>query len=308
MTGTIAEKLGFSVIVPVYNSRRTIAACIESIRAQHFRDFEIIIVDDGSTDGCTDQFVGSTDLILLAKANDGPASARNFGARSARGDYLFFIDSDDLAPSWALSCFAEALARADRPAIICGNFVEFGDVAPILEYRPPSIVQYRDYLEAAAAGLYAAGGMVAVRRDIFIAAGGFNESMKVAEDHDLMLRLGEQPGFMHILAPPTYAKRDHPGSISKSLALWFDGSRALLAHWQSGRYGESDRARTITRGMVAMHLRAAIIALGRNHMPKRSIDLYLRAFMLNARIGRLRFLLGAPVIIGLGLVSAWGQR
>lgn len=308
VTVAIATEITFSVIVPVYNSRRTIEACIDSIRTQHFQDFELIIVDDGSTDNCTDQFAGSTDLIVLTKDNQGPGSARNCGARIARGDYLFFIDSDDLAPRWALSCFAEALARGDRPAIICGNFVEFCDVAPALEYCPPDIVEYQDYLEAAAAGLYAAGGMVAVRRDIFVEVGGFDETMKVAEDHDLMLRLGEQPGFMHIVAPPTYAKRDHPGSISKSLLLAFYGCKALLAQWQSGRYGISSRARTITRGMVGIHLRAAILALGRNHMPWRSMELYLRSFALNARIGRLRFLLGAPVIIGLGLISARGQR
>lgn len=289
--------VAFSVIIPVYNRADQLQACIVSVRAQTFRDFELVIVDDGSTDGTCAGLATSKDLRVVRKANGGPASARNFGAEVATGRYLFFLDSDDLALPWALESFATVIARYEAPDIVCGNFVEFADVPPQIAPAEPHIVPYRDYLAAAEGGLYAAGGMVAVKREVFVESGGFDASMKVSEDHDLMLRLGERPGFVQVCSPPTYAKRDHPGSISKLLALLGPGCISLLDHFDSGQYGTSQRARRIAGGMVASHVRAAVVSLSRNGLLADSMALYRRAFALNARLGRWKFILLAPVVM-----------
>lgn len=291
------DRTVFSVIVPVFNRRQQLAACIASLRAQEYRDFELIVVDDGSTDGSCDDLAGATDVTVLTKPNGGPAAARNFGAAQAGGSYLFFLDSDDLSFPWTLASYAAALASADRPAIICGNFIEFSDTPPAVERAPPVLVSHRDYLAAALGGLYPLGGMIAIRRDLYIAAGGFDAGMTVSEDHDLMLRLGEAPGLVHIVTPPTYAKRDHVGSISKSLPLLNAGVTALLAHFREGRYGSSKRARDITGGMVAMHLRAAVFNLAYHGFPKRARMLYGQSFGLNLRKGRIKFLIAGPAAI-----------
>ena len=86
-----------SVIIPVYNSQATLAAAVESILAQTYRDFELIAVDDGSTDASREILSRYSDRItILARANAGPAVARNAGVRVATGDLLAFLDSDDL--------------------------------------------------------------------------------------------------------------------------------------------------------------------------------------------------------------------
>lgn len=287
----------FSVIIPVYNRVVQLAACVASLRAQTFRDFELIVVDDGSTDGTCDSFVGEADVRVLTKANGGPSSARNFGVAAARGRYIFFLDSDDLALPWTLQCFAAAIEAGEDPDIVCGNFVEFVDAPPVISWREPDIVSYRDYFDAAKTGLYPIGGMIAIRRSVLLANGGFDPSIKVAEDHDLMLRLGEQPGFVHVAAPPTYAKHDHAGSISKQQALIGQGCTALLVHLDAGAYGAGARARRIAGGMVSSHVRPAVVSMARNGLVYDSFALYCRSFRLNLALGRWKFLLLAPVVM-----------
>lgn len=300
-----SSPIRFSVIIPVYNRARQLATCIASVRAQTWRDFELIVVDDGSTDGTCDALAGAGDLTVFTKANGGPASARNFGAERAREEYLFFLDSDDLAFPWTLASFADAIAEHGKPDIVCGNFVEFLENPPQVVAAPTKTVFYADYFEAAVGGLYAAGGMIAVRRDVFLAAGGFDASMKVAEDHDLMLRLGERPGFVHIVSPPTYAKHEHAGSISKILTLFHAGCASLIEHFEAGAYGTGRRARRIAGAMVGSHVRSAIVTLVRNGLIADGIDLYKRSFVLNTLGLRGKFLLAAPALIVGRTVAGW---
>ena len=88
-----------SVIVPVYNAERYIRQCLDSILTQDFADFELMIVDDGSTDSslelCKDYSEKDSRIRLFHKENAGPSSARNFALTRANGEYLLFLDSDD---------------------------------------------------------------------------------------------------------------------------------------------------------------------------------------------------------------------
>ena len=92
-----------SIIVPVYNVAETLGRCVRSITGQSYRDFELLLVDDGSTDGSgllADR-LAQTDarLAVFHKPNGGPSSARNYALKRARGEYITFVDSDDeLAP------------------------------------------------------------------------------------------------------------------------------------------------------------------------------------------------------------------
>ena len=88
-----------SIIVPVYNVENVLHYCIESILNQTYRDFELLLVDDGSTDGsgkiCDDYAVKDTRIHVIHKENGGVSSARNYGIENANGEYICFIDSDD---------------------------------------------------------------------------------------------------------------------------------------------------------------------------------------------------------------------
>lgn len=97
----------FSVIMPVYNAGRTIEQSLRSIAAQSFRDFELVVVDDGSTDGSmeiVESYADKTNCRIVRKErNGGVAAARNLGLESAKGDYVCFVDADDILEENALS-------------------------------------------------------------------------------------------------------------------------------------------------------------------------------------------------------------
>src|SRR5690606_8322380 len=97
LTGAKLPPPTFSVVIPLYNRRRTIAATVESVQRQSCQDFEVIIVDDGSTDDPFPviQAIGESRLRTIRRENGGGGAARNTGIDAARGRYVAFLDSDD---------------------------------------------------------------------------------------------------------------------------------------------------------------------------------------------------------------------
>ncbi|MCM1337464.1 MAG: glycosyltransferase [Candidatus Amulumruptor caecigallinarius] len=106
-----------SVIVPVYNKQERLRECLDSILAQSFRDFELICVNDGSTDGSAqvlEEYVASDDRVcVLTQPNQGVSMARNAGIEHAAGEYLCFIDADDTIDSDFISTLVNAAGAAD---------------------------------------------------------------------------------------------------------------------------------------------------------------------------------------------------
>ena len=96
-----------SVIVPVYNNEKYIGRCLESLLCQDYRDYEIIVVNDGSTDGSVEKIkaINSDRIRLFTIENSGPSAARNYGISKCneKSDYLFFVDSDDTVTNNYLS-------------------------------------------------------------------------------------------------------------------------------------------------------------------------------------------------------------
>jgi glycosyltransferase involved in cell wall biosynthesis len=106
-------------ITTTYNDGQTALTAISSILAQSFEDFQYIIVDDGSTDDTIDVLNALTDprVTIIRQANDGLSSARNKALPHVRGDYVCFLDSDDVRPNWSFSAIADVIDR-DRPDVV----------------------------------------------------------------------------------------------------------------------------------------------------------------------------------------------
>ena len=113
-----------SVIVPVYKVEEYLPRCIDSILAQTYKNLEIILVDDGSPDKCPaicDEYAKKDSRIkVIHKKNGGVSSARNAGLEAAKGDYIFFVDSDDIITKEALSCLYEKARDADIELVVGG--------------------------------------------------------------------------------------------------------------------------------------------------------------------------------------------
>lgn len=118
----------FSIIIPAYNADKTLNRCIDSILAQTFQDFEVIVINDGSKDKTkqiVDQYANSDSRIsAIHKPNGGVSSARNEGLRTAIGEYIVFIDADDYIDK----DYLESFSKSDADIIICG-FKMFGSVS-----------------------------------------------------------------------------------------------------------------------------------------------------------------------------------
>src|SRR5262249_534017 len=126
----------FSIVIPTYNRMRFLPSALKSVWRQKFQDFEVIVVDDGSTDE-TPIYLSSLDrkVRYIRQANRGPGAARNVGTQAATGDYVAFLDSDDLWFPWTLDVFRWAVQKYNYPTIIAGQFIEFFDEAELIEVQ-----------------------------------------------------------------------------------------------------------------------------------------------------------------------------
>lgn len=110
-----------SVIIPLYNKERFILEALYSVLNQSYADFEVVIVDDGSTDGSVEIVQGVSDsrIRLVSQQNAGPSAARNRGVREAYYDWIVFLDADDMMLPDSLATFASVIAsHSDIPIIV----------------------------------------------------------------------------------------------------------------------------------------------------------------------------------------------
>lgn len=116
----------FSIIIPVYNCERYLEECLNSILNQTYNDFEIILVNDGSTDSSSSicrKYVYENDYIkLINKENGGPSSARNLGIKYAQGEYVVCVDSDDYIHPDLLRTIASSLENEFEPDMVCFGY------------------------------------------------------------------------------------------------------------------------------------------------------------------------------------------
>jgi glycosyltransferase involved in cell wall biosynthesis len=178
-----------SVIIPTYNRAGLVAEAVASVQAQTCRDFEIVVVDDGSTDGTAERLVQVRDVRLLRhKTRRGVAAARNSGIAAARGEWLAFLDSDDL---WLPEKLARQMAYLQaRPGLLICQTDETWIRRGIRVNKPASHRKMagRIFLPSLQRCLVSPSAVILHRR-LVAAHGAFDEDLPAAEDYDLWLRL-----------------------------------------------------------------------------------------------------------------------
>jgi glycosyltransferase involved in cell wall biosynthesis len=285
----------FSVVVPTYNRAQYLSKALESVLAQDCQDFDIIVVDDGSTDTTTQVLASFGDKIrVFHQENKGPGAARNLGVKNSTGEYVAFLDSDDFWFPWTLATYAQIIKEKDLPTLVAGNLVYFQQETELsgLALKPLALESFPDYFAASRRGLYCGTCQMVVRRAAILEVGGFAEGKFNAEDHDLVMRLGTAPGFVYANAPGMIAYRQHPEALTRDLSKTFKGLIYLLQMEQAGRYpGVRNRRRDRWR-ILSGHVRALTVELLRQKEYQNAWALYRQTFVWNLALGRFRFLAG----------------
>lgn len=287
----------FSVVIPVYNRENLIQGALDSVFEQTIDDYEVIVVDDGSTDGTLAALAAYRDRIqLIEQPNKGPGVARNTGVEAAKGEYVAFLDSDDRWFPWTLSTYQDAINRHGFPSFLSASEVYFhGDNLPTAETEPLQTTEFNDFLQAAGRGRYISSSSIAVKRRAFERVGGFATANMNAEDHDLAFRLGTEHGFVQIEAPALVARRRHDSQVTEDTLKTWRGLSYLLDQEASGAYPGGPERRSQRRYLLCQHVRGASLSLVRTGHEQKALDLYRRTLSWQLSFGRFRYVAGFPL-------------
>ncbi len=204
-----------SVVIPVYNAENYIAETIESALDQTIHDHEVIVVNDGSTDGSAAVIAGYGDhIVYLEQSNSGVSAARNAGIQSARGEYVAFLDQDDVFEADRLEKLAAFLDEHPDHATVysmASRIDSAGQPLPAKPMETPSGDIFRELFIKS----HIAPSMIMCRREALITVGMFSEDFSSeGEDYDLMLRLA-QHSPIGVVMEDLVRYRVHPTNTCK---------------------------------------------------------------------------------------------
>ncbi|MEO9114773.1 MAG: glycosyltransferase family A protein [Gemmatimonadaceae bacterium] len=203
-----------SVLMAVFNTVEYLRPALESISRQTYSDFELIVVDDGSNDGSTELLRSYASIeprmLLIARNNLGLVATRNELLAAATGEFVAWMDSDDLSLPDRLSLQVEAFAADDRLVCLGGVAQCIDPEGNFLNIERYPLIHEEILVEQQKGGAMRFATTM-MRRQVALAVGGFRGSFKVGEDFDFLLRLSEI-GKMANLATTLYLYRQHLSS------------------------------------------------------------------------------------------------
>jgi glycosyltransferase involved in cell wall biosynthesis len=201
--------LKFSIIIPVFNRPDEVDELLESLCEQTVKDFEVLIIEDGSVKPCKDvcdEYANILDLHYYAKENSGPGQSRNYGAERANGEYVIILDSDVVLPTGYLQAVEDELKQ--NPCEAFGGpdaaHPSFTPVQKAISYSMTSFFTTGGIRggKAKLDKFYPRSFNMGIRRDVYLQLGGFTK-MRFGEDIDFSYRIVEA-GYMPRLFPEAW--------------------------------------------------------------------------------------------------------
>lgn len=228
--------MSLSVIIPAWNAARWIPEAVASVRRQAVVPDEILVVDDASSDGTAQVAarLGPDIGVLRHSTNRGPAAARNTGIQACRGEWISFLDADDVWPPNKLLLHGEALRRNTGHGVCLGMQRQFREPTIARNGVPAEFSEPSYFIFLFGCGLF--------HRDVVHQVGPIDESMRHGEDSDWFFRLWEQRHRILLLPQVTLFYRRHAGGMTHNKTMAEMGHlkamRKSLARRRAGGEGE----------------------------------------------------------------------
>ena len=243
-------KVKFSIIVPIYNCEMYIYKCIDSILNQTYNNFELILVDDGSTDKSSeicDKYKTKDDRInVIHKENEGVTCARAVGVDISSGDFLVFIDSDDWIEKNYLQTFLNIIVKYNIDIVCCGSIYAYVDIHKNkkvslnnrfgLYFKKDIIKEIFPKLIEGANGDYFSSSLwgKAFKKSIYIKTQFKNKLVNMGEDHACVKPAIYNSNNIYILSECLYHYRQNPQSLTKSKkVINWEMPKVIAQHFES---------------------------------------------------------------------------
>lgn len=225
-----------TVVVTCYNYARYVPTCLDSVRAQTFEDYEVVFVDDGSTDdseGAVRPYLSDPRFRYVRRPNGGQAKAKNTGIARATGDLVAFLDADD---AWDPTKLAKQIPLFADPTVGVvysraryidehGTSVDFRFDGKYFRPRRGRVTEHLFFDN------FVPFSSSVVRRSCLEKHGAFEESLRMGIDWDLWLRLSVQHAFNYVDEPLLLYRMGHPGQMSKNLEVRQECSDTIMARF-----------------------------------------------------------------------------
>jgi glycosyltransferase involved in cell wall biosynthesis len=291
----------FTVIVPCYNTGAYLSAALLSIRQQTFKDYELIVVNDGSTDPLTLDIFNSLrgGATVIKQPNRGQGCARNGAIKLAKGKYLAFLDSDDLWQPFALEylhhaitqchaqlCFAEVM-QFNSDHCLTPIMAASGSTGPSLS----CFESFHEFYQATSKTVYIPGAFC-VRKELLSSSIRFHEGRINGEDLHLILQLVKTSNVAWIKYPALLYYREHQGNSTKDYSRGALGLVTLYRERAKGSYARCRQDRLVVSKILSSHARSISILMLYQHQYSVALHIYWLALSDNFYLCRLRYLVG----------------
>lgn len=310
----------YSIIVPVYNRPEEVDELLESLTEQRFRDFEVVIVEDGSSVPCRDiveKYRDRLDIRYYAKPNSGPGQSRNYGAERSNGEYLLVLDSDCILPAGYLQAIEKELQSS--PADAFGGpdraHASFSRIQKAINYSMTSF-----FTTGGIRGgkkkmdkFYPRSFNMGIKREVYAALGGFSK-MRFGEDIDFSIRIFKG-GYRCRLFPDAWVYHKRRTDLKKFFKQVHNSGIARINLYK--KYPESLKMVHLLPAMFT--LGTAVLLLGAPFCPYSLLPVVLYALLVcidstvrnhSLRIGVYSIAAAFVQLIGYGtgFWRAWWKR
>ena len=245
----------FSIVIPTYNASSFIEETINSILSQDYKSFEVIVIDDGSTDDTYEKLKKYKDKIILEQQNNlGDTEARNRGIQLAKGKYVVSFDHDDILLPFALKVYASVINKFHNPPIINATLYPFKKLldvnSPEFEYESIQCRKMNSFFKKNIPLTFYNSNIV-IRTDLLKKINGYPNNSFAYSDYRLIFRIGDSTPFVAITKPATIGYRIHSSNNSSNPDFLIDGFIALVNDERKGKLAGGFKYKVDRRGLIA---------------------------------------------------------